>query len=117
MKSNCKVYVKHFSGTITNFIIGYSKPFLRDDIDHFILHVGTNGLKSEKTLECITESVIDLAVCLKKEKRDVSIYIIIMRTNNHYLNRKAKKRIKPQHFNKSQVHLSKNVSRILMILL
>ena len=80
---------------MTNFVIGYSKPFLRDDIDHFILHVGTNGLKSEKTLECITESVIDLVVCLKNEKRDVSIYIIIMRTNNHYLNRKAKKRIKP----------------------
>ena len=98
VKSNCKVYVKHFSGTMTNCIIGYSKAFPRDDIDHFILHVGTNGLKLEKTLECITESVTDLAVCLKNEKRDVSISIIIMRTDNHYVHRKAKKQDKAAAF-------------------
>ena len=40
MKSNCKVYVKHFSGAETDYMINYSKPILRDDHDHFILHAG-----------------------------------------------------------------------------
>ena len=38
MKSNCKVYVKHFLGAETDCMINYSKPILRDDHDHFILN-------------------------------------------------------------------------------
>lgn len=61
MKSSCKVFGKHFSGTKTDGMIGNTKLFLRDDPDHFLLHVGTNDLKSEKTRECIAESIIDSA--------------------------------------------------------
>ena len=85
-EKNCKVYVKHFSGAKNDSMINYSKTSLQDDSDHFILHVGTNNLKSEKRPECIAELIIDLAVSLKIETREVSISTIIVRTDNQHLN-------------------------------
>ena len=38
-------------------MIDYSKPSVRHDPDHFILHIGTNDLKSEKSLDFIAESI------------------------------------------------------------
>ena len=36
-------------------MITFSKSSLRHETDHFIVHVGINDLKSEKTPECIAE--------------------------------------------------------------
>ena len=91
IKGNCKVkvYVKRFSGAKTDCMIDYSKSSVRHDPDHFILHVGANDLKSEKSPEFIAESIIDLAVSLKNYKRVVSISNIIVRTDNQELTKKA----------------------------
>ena len=53
IKGNCKVkaYVKRFLGAKTDSMIDYSKLSVRYDPDHFILHVGTNDLNSEKSPE------------------------------------------------------------------
>ena len=131
---NVKVYLKPFSGAKTNCMIDYPKPSVCLDPDHFILHVRRNDLKSEKSSEFIAESIIDLAVSLKNEKRDVNTSIIIVRTENQEQTKKAmevnkylsefckemnlyfiytSKRIKPQHLNKSKLHLCKNSVRIL----
>ena len=59
----------------------YRNPPLRDSPDHFILHVGTNGLSSDKSSEEITRSTIDLATSIKNEKHDVSISNIIQADN------------------------------------
>ena len=63
-------------------MIEYSKHYPRNYPDHFILNVGTNNLKSEITSQCVAESVIDLAVSLKNDKREVSISNIVVRTYN-----------------------------------
>ena len=51
-------------------MIDYSRPSLQNNRDHFILHPGKNDLKSEKNPACIRESIVDLAISLKNEKRD-----------------------------------------------
>ena len=81
-RSNCKVYIKHFSDAKTDCMIDYSKPSFRHDPDHVISHVETNDLKSEKTPKCIKESITDLAVSQKNEKHYVSISNLIKRTDN-----------------------------------
>ena len=67
------VYMKPLLGAKTVCMLDYSKFSVRDDRDHFILHVGTNDLKSEKSPEFNAESIIDCPVSLTNEKRDVSI--------------------------------------------
>ena len=53
--------------------------------DHFILHVGTNDLSSEKSSMKIAESTINLACRLKNEIYDVSVSTIILRTDDKKL--------------------------------
>ena len=43
-QSNCKIYVKTFSGAMVSCMEDYMKPSLRNPPDHFILHVGKNDL-------------------------------------------------------------------------
>ena len=65
----------------------YKKPSIRDEPDHFIIHVGTNNLNSEVSPKSISESIVDLA--LKTESNDVSVSNIILRTNSSLLNQKG----------------------------
>ena len=58
MKSNCKFMLNNFSGAKNESMSDYLKLFLRDDPDHFILHVGTNDLKSEKIDICISNITV-----------------------------------------------------------
>ena len=58
LQSYCKVYVKQFSVTKTKCTKDYLKP------DHFILHVGTNDLNMERSLEPNVKSIIDLAIII-----------------------------------------------------
>ena len=86
LQSDCKVYVKQFSGTKTKCMKDYTKPSLRENLDHFILHVGTNDLNTERSPELIEKSIADLATTLKGNSRDVSVSNIIARDDNSSLN-------------------------------
>ena len=64
------------------------KPSLRNFPDHFILHVGTNDLSSEKSSMEIAESIINLACQFKNEMHEVSVSTIILQTDDKQLNDK-----------------------------
>ena len=86
--ANCKVFVKTFSGAKTTCMHDYVKPSVRNSPDHFILHVGTNDLSSDKSPEEIARSIIDLATSAKNEKHDVGISNITIRADNKKTRRK-----------------------------
>ena len=134
LKTRCKIYVKSFSGASVACMEDYAKPSLRMSPDHFILHVGTNDLASDKSPLEIAESIVHLACRLKNEKHDVAISIITLRNDNKKLSQKGNevnthllklceekniylidnsKKIKVQHLNKGKLHLNKNGSRVL----
>lgn len=69
----------------------YVKPSVRDSPDHFILHVGTNDLSSDKSPEEIARSKIDLATSIKNEKHDVNISNIIILKNSKKLEERGVK--------------------------
>ena len=73
LQSDCKVYVKQFSGAKTKCMKDYMNPSLRENCDHFILHVGTNDLNPKRSPELITKSIVDLATTFKGNSRDVSV--------------------------------------------
>ena len=89
IQSNCKIYVKTFSGATVSCMEDYMKPSFRNPPDHFILHVGTNDPSSEKYAMEIAESIINLACRLKNEIHDVSVSTIILRTDDKKLNEKG----------------------------
>ena len=105
----------------------YMKPSLRQNSDHFILHVGTNDLNTERSPEFIAKSIVDLATMLKGHSRDVSVSKIIVRTDKSNLNEKGyevnahltetckerklylinhSKKIKPNHLNQGKLQLN-----------
>ena len=62
---------------------------MRDELDHFMVHVGTNDLNLEVSLKSIVESTVDLAMSLKTESNNVSVSNIVLRTDNPLLNQKG----------------------------
>ena len=58
LESDCKVYLKNFSEARTKCTKDYLKPFLREDPNHFILHVGTNDLSTERLPELIANRLL-----------------------------------------------------------
>ena len=61
----------------------YVKPIIRQfSLNHIILHVESNKLKSSKTASQISRSVSDLALSLKSETNTVTISPIVPRKNN-----------------------------------
>ena len=112
----------------------YLKPSLRQNLSHFILHVRTNDLKSEKLFEAIAKEIMNIAVFLKSEVHNISVSGIIVRTDNEQLNLWQSKstiillifvkglsfalivnskRAKVQHLNNSRLHLNKKGSKVL----
>ena len=89
VKSECKICIKHFSGTIANFMEVYKKPSLRNDPNHIILHVGTHDSILDRTSETIATSIVDLVRSIKGENCDASISNIILRTDNKKLSQKG----------------------------
>ena len=134
VNTDCKVFVKSFSGATTQCMVDYMKPSIRTQPDHFILHVGTNDLTSNSPSDEIARNIINLASEMKSEKSDVSISTIITRADKPELNKKGievnnhlkemckeknifiidnSKRIKPNHLNSSKIHLNKKGDKIL----
>lgn len=129
---NCYVNVKSVSGAKTLCMMDYANPSLRDNPDHFVLHVGTNNLSSQDP-ENIANDVINVAHKLKNEKHDVTVSSLIVRSdkfkekvkkvnallevlcannNMHFLDHSNT--ISEKHLNKSKVHLNKIGSKILI---
>ena len=81
IQSNCKIYVKTFSRATVSCMVEQMKPSLRNLPDHFILHVRTNDLSSEKCSGEIAEPIINLACRLENEIRDFSVSTIILRND------------------------------------
>ena len=88
LNANCKVFAKSFSGAKTTYMNDYVKPSVRSSSDHFILHLGTNDLSSDKSSEGIARSIIDLATSIKNKKHDVSISNVTIRADNKKLEEK-----------------------------
>ena len=61
--------MKQFSGAKTNCIKDYTKPSIRENPDHFILHVGTNDLNTKRSPRLKAKSIADLATTLKGNSR------------------------------------------------
>ena len=89
--TDCKVFVKTFSGAKTTCMSNYVKLLVRSSSDHFIFHVGTNNLSLDKSSEEIARSIIDLTTSISNEKHDVSISNIKIRADNKKLEEKGVK--------------------------
>ena len=134
LNANRKVLVKTFSGAKTTCMNDYVKPLVRSSPDHFILHLGTNDLSSDKSPEEIARSNIDLATSIKNEKHDVSISNIRIRADdkkleekrcevNSFLGKLCKEKncylidhstiIKRNHLNKGKLHLNKKGTKLM----
>ena len=74
LKPECNVFVRNFPGATTQFMANYMKPAIRPKPNHFILHVGTNGLNSNRPPDEIATAIIDLASELKSEKSGISTW-------------------------------------------
>ena len=70
---------------------GYIKPSIRARPNHFIFHVGTNDLNSNRPPDKIAKAIIDLASELKSEKSGVSISSLIMRADKPELKKREVK--------------------------
>ena len=134
VNSDCKIFVKHFSGAATNCMEDYMKLSLRKDPNHIILHVGTNDPILDRTSQDIGTSIVNLACSMKGKNCDVSISNINLRTDNKKFNQKGQEvnthlkdickdnkiylidntnKIKVQHLNKVKYHLNKRGSNVI----
>ena len=89
VKSDCKIFVQHFSGGTTNCMEDYMKLSLQKDPNHIILHVGTNDVILDRTSQDIATSIVNLVYSMKDENCDVSISKIILRTDNKKFSQKS----------------------------
>ena len=77
------IKVRSFSGAKVSCMYDHVKPTIREfNLNHIILHVGTNELKNSKTARQISRSVIGLALSLKSETKAVTISLIVPRKDN-----------------------------------
>ena len=126
-----KVFVKSFSGEKVRCMEEYIQPTLRETPSHVILHVCTNDATAKQDPQQIAESIINLAVKIKRTC-DVSISSITAR-NDKYLrkaadiNKNLKDRcreknlnfinhgntITVRHLNASKLHLNKRGTQVL----
>ena len=49
------------------------KPSLSENLDHFVLHIGTNDLNSDRSPELIAKSITDVGSNLKNDSHELSI--------------------------------------------
>ena len=129
--NNEKFVVKHFSGLTTEDIMTFLKPPLKRKPDRFIIHVGTNDLRSNQDPEIIARNNVEAAINSKTDTK-VLISSIVSRPDN--LNGKGLQvniflqkfcmendfvsvihgNIKPQqHWNYGGIHLNTLGSKIL----
>ena len=79
MKSNENIFIKSFPGAVISDMYDYSRPSKKHSPDLFILHVGTNELRSSKTAEEISNELLKLASDLKTDQNEVLVSSIVKR--------------------------------------
>ena len=76
------VVVKSFSGATTDCMKDYIKPAIKQKPDRFIVHIGTNDLKSNDTASTISKNIIEFVTfCSTKSKVPVAVSSIITRSD------------------------------------
>ena len=128
---NCKDFVESFSGAKVRCMEDNIQPTLIETPSHVILHVDTNDVTTKQDPQQIAESIINLAVKIKKNC-DVSISSITARNNkylrkaadvNRYLKDRCREKnlrfinhgnaISVRHLNASELHLNKIATQVL----
>ena len=80
--------VRSFNLAEVRCMCDQAKPTVRDfDLDHIILHCGTNDLNSDRTSSQIAGEIIDLALSPKSDKNKISFSLLTPR--NDRSNKKA----------------------------
>ena len=74
--------MKNFSGSTTEDVMTYIKPPLKRNPDHFIIHVGTNDLRSHQDPETIAINIVEVANNSKTDTHKVLIASIVPRRDN-----------------------------------
>ena len=88
LNHKCLVNVQPFNSAKVRCMRDHAKPTARDfDMDHIILHCGTNDLNSDRTSSHISREIIDLTLSLKSDKNKISISQLTPRSDQ--LNKKA----------------------------
>ena len=124
----CRVYIRPSLGAKVRCMEDHIKPVIKDNPDHVIFRIGTNDVPSDKSAEDIAKSIVELVLSAKSGSGDVSISNIVVRKNKHQNKCQEEndhlkeicvekninlidhsKNIKPQHLNKSRLHLTKKV--------
>ena len=77
-----KVVVKQFSGSTTDDMMTYIKPPLKCNPDRFIIHVGTNDLRSDQDHETIVRNVVDVADNSKTDTNKILVSSIVPQRDN-----------------------------------
>ena len=114
--------------------LDHVKSVSQDNTDPIVIHIGNNDISSNKTPETIAKSILDFATSSKSTTCDISLSNILTKKDKHqqkaqeinsYLKELCKefnirhidheKSIKPQHLNKSRLHLNKRGTSILLI--
>ena len=127
-----RVYIRPSLSAKVRCMEDHIKPVLRNKPDHIIFHIGTNDIQSNKNSEDIANSIIELVLSAKSESCDASISNIVVGKDRHqnkcqevndHLKEKCRekninlidqsKSIKPQHLNKTRLHLTKKGTSIL----
>ena len=129
---NCKVFVRPCHGATIRCLEDHVKPVVPENADEIIFHIGRNDLPSGKGNKDIAETIINLAMFVKTQSRGVTISGITVRKDKHQnkvqeMNDQLRdlcqanninfidlrKNIKPQHLNKSRLHLTRRGTSIL----
>ena len=131
LPKNTKVFVRPNSGANTEDMIDYVRPTKKHNPDLFILHCGTNDLRTGKEPSAIANEIVQLALDVKLDENEVAISSIITRNDelnnkalqvNDFLKIKAKMynlgfiehtNISKNHLNNSKLHLNQSGAQIL----
>ena len=89
MGQNTDVYVKSFSGAKVECMSSYVVPSMKKENNVYILHCGTNDLRSDKPAHKIADEIIQLATYIKKEGNEVFVSGIISRSDDPVLDEKG----------------------------
>ena len=79
---NKKIVLKSFPGANTEDMWEYIKPTIKRKPDNVILHVGTNDLKKDVTVEEVAENLIKLATSSFLSGTKIAISGLVPRNDN-----------------------------------
>ena len=79
--------VRSFPGAKTDDMESYIKPTLKKNLEHIIIHCGTNDLKNS-TPQSIAEKILSLAKSSQQENNTVLVSSLVPR--NDHLDKKGK---------------------------